>query len=33
MVFVNRVLRIISGPPRDEAQEGGENYVIRSFIL
>jgi hypothetical protein len=31
--FENRVLRSIFGPKRDEVTEGGENYIMRSFII
>jgi hypothetical protein len=32
-VFENRVLRRILGPKRDEVTGGGENCIMRSFII
>jgi hypothetical protein len=32
-VFENKVLRRIFGPKRDEVMEGGENYIMRSFVI
>jgi hypothetical protein len=32
-LFVNRVLRRIFGPKRDEVTGGGENYIIRSLMI
>jgi hypothetical protein len=32
-VFENRVLKRIFGPKRDEAQRGGENYIMRSLMI
>jgi len=33
MVFENRVLWRIFGRKRDEVTGGGENYIIRSFMI
>jgi hypothetical protein len=32
-VFENRVLRTIFGPKREEVTGGGENYIMRSFMI
>jgi hypothetical protein len=32
-VFVNRVLRKVFRPTRDEVKGSGEDYIIRSFML
>jgi hypothetical protein len=32
-VFENRGLRKICGPIRDEEQESGENYIMRSLMI
>jgi hypothetical protein len=32
-VFENRVLRKICGPKRDEETGGGEDYIMRSFVV
>jgi hypothetical protein len=32
-VFVNRVLRRIFGPKRDEVKGNGENYIMRSLMI
>jgi hypothetical protein len=32
-VFENRVLRRIFGPKRDEMMKGGENCIMRSFMI
>jgi hypothetical protein len=32
-VFENKVLRRIFGPKRDEVREGGENCIMRSFVI
>jgi len=32
-VFENRVLRRIFGPKRNKVTGGGENYIMRSFMI
>jgi hypothetical protein len=32
-VFENRVLRKIFGPKGEEVMEGGENCIMRSFMI
>jgi hypothetical protein len=32
-VFENKVLRRIFGPKRDEVTGGGENCIMRSFVI
>jgi hypothetical protein len=32
-VFENKVLRRIFGPKRDEVTGGGENSIMRSFVI
>jgi hypothetical protein len=32
-VFENKVLRRIFGPRRDEVAGGGENCIMRSFVI
>jgi hypothetical protein len=32
-VFENRVLRRIFGPKREEVTRGGENCIMRSFVI
>jgi hypothetical protein len=32
-VFENRVLRRIFGPKRDKVTGGGENFIIRNFVI